>query len=161
VMHVEIRYHQGEPHVVETAIRPGGGALDLVARVTADYCPIRAVMDVARGVRPRIRHYQPTGVHMMGTCLICAGGQLEYATIPAEVSDSEHTLYAKITAQPGDIIRRPPEGNNILGFLVVTGGSAEEVQRTLEDFAAKIDVKMAGKPLTKTVTPWDRLTPAP
>jgi biotin carboxylase len=161
VTHAEIRYHQGEPHLIEMAIRPGGGGLDLVARVTADYCPIRAVMDVARGVRPRIRHYQPTGVHMMGTCLICDGGLLEYVTMPPEVSESERTLMAKITARPGDTILRPPEGNNILGFLVVTGDSAEEVQRTLEDFAAKIDVKLAGRPLTKTVTAWDRLTPAP
>ena len=72
VMHAEIRYHRGEPHLLEIAIRPGGGGLDLVARVTAGYCPIRAVMDVARGVMPQVTHYRPTGVHMMGTCLISA-----------------------------------------------------------------------------------------
>jgi D-alanine-D-alanine ligase-like ATP-grasp enzyme len=160
-LHAEIRFHQGRPHLLEIAIRPGGGALDMVARVTADYCPIRAVMDVARGVKPRVRHYTPTGVHMMGTCLISQrGGELEYVSIPPEVRDSKHTLFAKATAMPGDTILRPPQGNNILGFLVVTGTSFDEVKYTLESFAAKIDVKMAGQPLAKCITAWSSQTPA-
>ena len=32
-----------------------------------DYTDVR---DVARGVKPKVQHYTPTGVHMMGTCLI-------------------------------------------------------------------------------------------
>lgn len=154
VMHAEIRFHQGKPNIVEIAIRPGGGGLDLVAQVCADYSPIEAVMDVARGVKPRVRHYQPTGVHMMGTCLICEAGQVESVTVPAEVSESEHTLMAKITAHIGDVILRPPDGNNILGFLILTGDSAAGVKQTMEDFAAKIDVKLVGKPLAKCATPW-------
>jgi biotin carboxylase len=160
VMHAEVRYHQGDPYVVEIAIRPGGGGLDLVAQVTADYSPIEAVMDVARGVKPRVHHYAPTGVHMMGTCLICDQGQVEYVHVAPEVSDSEHTLMAKITAQPGDTILRPPDGNNILGFLIVTGSSAEDAQLRLEDFADNIDVKLVGQPPTTTRTPWKRLRPA-
>jgi biotin carboxylase len=160
VMHAEVRFHQGEPYVVEIAIRPGGGGLDLVAQVTADYSPIEAVMDVARGVKPKVRHYQPTGVHMMGTCLICQAGQVEYVRIPDEVTNAKQTLMAKITAQPGDVIRRPPDGNNILGFLIVTGTSDDDAQATLEDFADKIDVKLTGQPLTTTNTPWPRLRTA-
>ncbi len=161
VMHAEIRFHQDRPHLLEIAIRPGGGGLDLVARVTADYCPIRAVMDVARGCKPRVSHYTPTGVHMMGTCLISNAGEIEYVTVPAEISDSEHTLMAKITASPGDVIRRPPEGNNILGFLIVTGSSFTDVRDRLEDFADLIDVKLAGQPATTTKTPWSRHKAAP
>jgi|GEM_PF-862363 biotin carboxylase len=160
VMHAEVRFHQGEPYVVEIAIRPGGGGLDLVAQVTADYSPIEAVMDVARGVKPKVRHYQPTGVHMMGTCLICQAGQVEYVRIPDEVTNAKQTLMAKITAQPGDVIRRPPDGNNILGFLIVTGTSDDDAQATLEDFADKIDVKLTGQPLATTNTPWPRLRTA-
>lgn len=156
-LHAEIRYHQGEPHLLEIAIRPGGGALDMVARVTADFCPIRAVRDVARGVKPKVQHYTPTGVHMMGTCLISQnGGELEYVTVPEEITNSPKTLFAKATAMVGDTILRPPHGNNILGFLVVTGTSFEDVQTTLEDYANKIDVKMAGQPLAKCITPWSR-----
>jgi biotin carboxylase len=160
VMHAEVRYHHGDPYIVEIAIRPGGGGLDLVARVTAGYSPVEAVMDVARGVKPDVRHYQPTGVHMMGTCLICDEGQLEYVRIPAEVAGHEQTLMAAATARPGDIIRRPPNGNNVLGFLIVTGTSAADAQRRLEDFADKIEVKLAGQAPTTTKTPWERLGPA-
>ncbi|MEO6700905.1 MAG: ATP-grasp domain-containing protein [Jatrophihabitantaceae bacterium] len=160
VMHAEIRFHQGRPYLVEIAIRPGGGGLDLVAQATAGYCPIRATMDVARGVRPDITHYRPTGVHMMGTCLICEAGELEYVRVPAEVSESERTLLARITARPGMVIRRPPDGNNILGFLIVTGSSAAEAKQTMEDFADRIEVKLAGQPATKTTTPWTERTPA-
>ncbi len=154
VLHAEIRFHQGEPHLVEIAARPGGGGLDMVARVTAGYCPVQGSMDVARGIRPQLSGYQPTGVYMMGTCLICESGELEYVSVPAEVSESDRTLLARITAQPGVLIRRPPDGNNILGFLVVTGDSADEVKQLLEDYAAKIEVKLVGRPATITDTPW-------
>lgn len=157
VMHAEVRYHQGKPYVVEIAIRPGGGGLDLVAQATADYSPIEAVMDVARGVKPRVHHYQPNGVYMMGTCLICDEGEVEYVTVSDAVSQAPQTLMAKITAKPGDYIRRPPNGMNILGFLIVTGTSATDAQTRLEDFADMIDVKLAGQPATKTKTPWKRL----
>lgn len=159
VMHAEIRFHEGRAHMLEIAIRPGGGGLDLVARVTADYCPIRAVMDVARGVKPRVQQYTPTGVHMMGTCVISQGGQVEYVTVPDEVRDSPQTLMAKITARPGDLIRRPPEGNNILGFLIITGTSYDDVKHTLESYADMIRVKMVGKPEGGCITPWSRDTP--
>jgi biotin carboxylase len=159
VMHAEIRFHRSRPYLVEMAIRPGGGGLDMVARATADYCPIRAVMDVARGVKPRVRHYTPTGLYMMGTCLICEAGELEYATIPPEVSESEHTLLARISLDPGTIVRRPPEGNSILGFLIVTGDSAETVRRRLDDYACRIEVKLVGRPAMRTATPWS--TPDP
>ena len=159
VMHAEVRYHRGDPYIVEIAIRPGGGGLDLVAQVTADYSPIEAVMDVARGVRPRVGHYAPTGVHMMGTCLICDEGQLEYVRIPAEITAAAQTLMAAATARPGDTIRRPPNGNNVLGFLIVTGTSAQDAQRRLENFADQIEVKLAGQAPTTTKTPWERLGP--
>lgn len=159
-MHAEIRMHRGRPHLVELAARPGGGELHLVARVTAGYCPIQASMDVARGVRPDVQHYRPTGVHMMGTCLICDGGQLEYVVVPPEVSESEHTLRARILQQPGATILRPPDGNNILGFLVVTGDSHEETKQRLEDYVDLIEVKLVGEPPGRSQTPWARLRPA-
>jgi len=160
VMHAEVRYHGDQPYIVEIAIRPGGGGLPLVAQVTADYSPVEAVMDVARGVRPRVHHYAPTGVHMMGTCLICDEGELEYVRVPAEVTAASQTLMAAATARPGDLILRPPNGNNVLGFLIVTGVSAEDAQRRLEDFADLIEVKLVGQPPTVTKTPWERLGPA-
>jgi hypothetical protein len=96
---------------------------------------------------------------MMGTCLICDGGQLEYVVVPPEVSESEHTMMARITQEPGAVIHRPPEGNNILGFLVVTGDSHEQTKRRLEDYVDQIQVKLVGQPVGRSKTPWARPSP--
>jgi biotin carboxylase len=137
-MHAEVRFHRGEPYVLEIAARVGGGGLDEIARITAEYDPIAAVADVGRGVRPQVRHYEPTGVHVTAMCLICDGGVVERIDVPAEVSESEDVFLLKITARPGDRIRRPPEGNTIMGFLGTSGTSMESALATMNDFAGRI-----------------------
>ena len=142
-MHAEIRFHHGEPHLLEIAIRPGGGGLDYFARISAGYCPIRATMDVARGVRPDVTHYRPTGVHTAGTCLISGPGRIEEITVPASVANSDKVFFLKITAQPGDVIRRPPYGNNILGFLCTTGSSFDDAMQAAYQLAERIEVRLS------------------
>lgn len=142
VMHAEVRFHRGEPHLLEIAVRPGGGGLDYFARISAGHCPIRATMDVARGVRPQVSHYRPTGIHTAGTCLISPPGRIESVTVPDSVARSERVFFLKLAAKPGDVIRRPPEGNNILGFLCTTGTSYEDALRTAYELAGQIDVRL-------------------
>jgi biotin carboxylase len=142
-MHAEIRYHDGRPHLLEIAVRPGGGGLDYFSRISAGHDPIRAVMDVARGVRPDVTHYRPTGVHTAGTCLISGPGRIEEVTVPASVAADDRVFFLKITAKPGDLIRRPPDGNNILGFLCTTGTSFEDAMQTAYHLAEQIEVRMA------------------
>ena len=143
VLHAEVRFHQGVPHMLEIAARPGGGGLDYFARLSADYCPIRAHMKVAAGIKPDVHHYRPTGVHLAGTCLIGPPGRIEQITVPPEVEQSERVFFLKITAKPGDVIRRPPDGNNILGFLCTTGSTFDEAIGTAYEFAEQIDVRLA------------------
>ncbi len=143
VMHAEVRFHRGEPYLLEIAARVGGGGLDMIARLTAAYDPIRAVVDVGRGVKPVVRHYRPTGTHIGAMCLICDEGVVERVTVPPEVSGSDRVFLLKITARPGDRIRRPPNGNTILGFLGTTGDSEEEAMSTMNDFASRITVQFA------------------
>jgi biotin carboxylase len=143
VMHAEVRFHDGEPHLLEIAVRPGGGGLDYFARVSAGYCPIRAMMSVAAGVRPDVHHYRPTGVHTAGTCLISEPGRVERIEVPASVAESDRVFFLKITAKPGDVIRRPPYGNNILGFLCTTGTSFDDAMSAAYDLAARIEVRMS------------------
>ena len=52
-------------------------------------------------------------------------------------------LFLKITAKPGDVIRRPPYGNNILGFLCTTGTSFDDAMQAAGELAAQIDVRLA------------------
>jgi biotin carboxylase len=142
VMHAEVRFHRGEPYLLEIAARVGGGGLDAIARITADHDPIRAVVDIGRGVRPTVRHFQPTGVHITAMCLICDGGVVKHIDVPADVSESEKAFLLKITARPGDVIRRPPNGNTIFGFLGTTGTSMEDAFATMNDFADRITVTL-------------------
>jgi hypothetical protein len=143
VMHAEVRYHRGAPHILEIAVRPGGGGLDYFARISAGYSPIRATMDVARGVRPEVTHYRPTAVHTAGTCLISGPGRIEEITVPASVAESDRVFFLKITAKPGDMIRRPPDGNNILGFLCTTGTSFDDAMQAATELAGRIEVKLS------------------
>jgi biotin carboxylase len=142
VMHAEVRFHRGEPHILEIAVRPGGGGLDYFARVSAGYSPLRVMMDVARGVRPQVGHYRPTGVHAAGTCLISGPGRIEEIRVPPSVAASDRVFFLKITAKPGDLIRRPPDGNNILGFLCTTGESFDDAMRAARQLAGQIDVRL-------------------
>ena len=142
VLHAEVRYHHGEPHLLEIAVRPGGGGLDYFARISAGHCPIRATMDIARGVCPDVGDYRPTGVHAAGMCLISGPGRISEITVPVSVAESDRVFFLKITARPGDLIRRPPDGNNILGFLCTTGTSFEDAMQYAVDLAGRIDVRM-------------------
>jgi biotin carboxylase len=142
VLHAEVRFHQGQPNLLEIAVRPGGGGLDYFARIAAGYSPIRVLMDVARGVRPQVGHYRPTGIHAAGLCLISDPGRLESITVPAAVSESDRVFFFKLTARPGDEIRRPPDGNNILGFLCTTGDSFPDAIAAARELAGQIEVHM-------------------
>ena len=143
-LHAEVRFHGDEPHVLEIAARPGGGGLDYMARICADHDPIATVIDVARGVRPRLHHYRPTGVHTAAMALICPAGVVDEVVVPREVSESTAVVFLKITAKPGDLIKRPPDGNTVFGFLVATGASFEEAMATAVDLAERIEVRLVG-----------------
>ncbi|GAA0706738.1 ATP-grasp domain-containing protein [Dactylosporangium roseum] len=142
VMHAEVRFHDGEPHLLEIAARVGGGGLDQIARLTAGYDPIAAVVDVGRGVRPRVGHYNPLGEHIASMCLICDAGIVRRVEVPKEVGESERVFLLKITARPGDVILRPPNGNTIFGFLGVTGTSEADALAALTELSAKITVEL-------------------
>lgn len=140
-MHAEVRFHRDEPFLLEIAVRPGGGGLDHMARVSAGYCPIEAVVDVAAGIRPAVTHYRPTPVHTAAMALLSNAGTIAEVVVPEELTMSDRVLFCKIVARPGDVIRRPPDGNNVIGFLGVTGTSFDEAMTTATDLASRIEVR--------------------
>ncbi|MFF0552168.1 ATP-grasp domain-containing protein [Streptomyces sp. NPDC004311] len=142
VLHAEVRFHQGRPFILEIAIRPGGGGLDHMARISAGHDPIQCVSDVARGLRPDVSHYSPTEVHTAAMCLISGAGTVESIEVPTEVSEEPALFFLKITATPGSVIKRPPAGNNILGFIGATGTSLTEALTTAHVAAGRIRTEM-------------------
>ncbi|MFC4160860.1 ATP-grasp domain-containing protein [Chitinimonas lacunae] len=142
VMHAEIRFHQGEPFILEIAARPGGGGLDHMARISAGYCPLMATVNIAAGKRPANSAYTPTGKDTFALCLISAAGEIANITIPAEVSEDPMVFMLKMVVTPGSRIRRPPYGNDIAGFLGVSGLSREETEAKAKAYASAITFQM-------------------
>lgn len=140
VMHAEIRFHDGKPYIVEIAARPGGGGLDFMARISSDYCPIKALIDVASGTKPAYLAYRPSGRHTFALCLISSAGVIESITVPADVTADPSTFMLKLTASVGDVIKRPPSGNDIVGFLGVTGSSLAETESKAMNYSQRITV---------------------
>jgi len=101
-------------------------------------------VDIGAGVRPRVRHYSPTGTHVTAMCLISEAGTVRHVDVPRDVSEDERVFLLKITARPGDVIKRPPHGNTILGFLGTTGDSLESAHTAMTDLAQKISVTFEG-----------------
>ncbi|MFJ3962164.1 ATP-grasp domain-containing protein [Streptomyces sp. NBC_01232] len=142
VLHAEVRFHQGRPFILEIAIRPGGGGLDHMARISAGHDPIRCVSDVARGIQPDVSHYSPTDVHTAAMCLISGAGTVESIEVPTEVAEDPALFFLKITATAGTVIKRPPAGNNILGFIGATGTSLTEALTAAHIAAGRITTAM-------------------
>lgn len=142
VMHAEIRFHQGLPYIVEIAARPGGGGLDFMARISAGYCPIKAVIDIAVGRKPAYQNYTPTGKHTFALCLISQAGQIANITVPQAITRDPATFMLKIISPPGSVIKRPPAGNDIIGFLGVMGDSRQETEEKALRYSEQVQVTM-------------------
>ncbi|MGC5289722.1 ATP-grasp domain-containing protein [Micromonospora sp. DT231] len=142
-VHAEVRFHRGVPHILEVAARLGGGSMDGMARLSGGHSPIAAAMDIAVGRRPVLRPYQPTDVHTVGICLLTPPGVINEVLVAEEVTTSEQVFHLHIPSQPGDVVRRPPEGNDMLGYLYVSGASFDEAMSTANRFADSIKVAFA------------------
>ena len=66
--------------------------------------------------------------------------------MPPEVSEADALYYITITAKPGDVILRPPDGNQTIGGLGALGPSFDDAMQAATDLAGKIEVKLAGRP---------------
>ncbi len=143
VLHAEVRFHQGRPFILEVTPRPGGGGLEHMARVSAGYRPIAAHADISRGRRPEAGDYRPTGVCTAARALLCDAGVIRQISVPGSVRQSAELLFCRLLAAPGDLIRRPPEGNGIVGFLGAIGTSHDDAMNNATALASQVEVTLA------------------
>ncbi|HET9897651.1 MAG TPA: ATP-grasp domain-containing protein [Streptosporangiaceae bacterium] len=139
-LHAEVRFDAGEPYVLEISPKPGGGGLEHLARVSAGYCPITAHMRIACGQRPEATGYRPTGIYTAARALVSKAGLITGIEVPAAVTESPDLLFCRVIAEPGDVIKRPPEGNGVLGFLGATGPTRASAMKAADRLAALISV---------------------
>ncbi len=56
---------------------------------------------------------------------------------------SAELLFCRLLAAPGDLIRRPPEGNGIVGFLGAIGTSHDDAMNNATALASQVEVTLA------------------
>lgn len=142
VMHAEIRFHQGNPYILEIAARPGGGGLDFMARISANYCPLQCTVDICVGNKPKYNNYCPSGKDTFAMCLISDQGEVTEITVPESVSQDLDVFMLKFVVEPGMYVRRPPNGNDIVGFLGVSGNSRAATESKVMHYADLIKVSV-------------------
>lgn len=75
-----------------------------MARISADYCPIKATIDIAVGDKPTYLNYTPTGKETFALCLTSTAGQIDAINVPEKISNDPATFMLKIIAVKGDTI---------------------------------------------------------
>ena len=141
-LHAEVRFHRCEPYVLEITPRPGGGGLEHMARASAGYCPITAHLHAACGRRPQGSGYRPTGTCSAARALLSKAGLITGIDVPEAVTGAPDLLFCRMVAAPGDVIKRPPDGNGILGFLGATGATRDRAMNAADRLAGLISVTM-------------------
>ena len=147
VLHPEIRYHNGQPYIVEMGARAGGGPISHMTREAYGYCAIKATFDIACGREPEQPSLQGTGRVVVAIALICEGGKIEEIYTPDDNKDFENIIYFKIFLKNGDINYRPPHGNMLLGQICASGKNLDDAFRTAETLNNKIKVKVSELPV--------------
>lgn len=139
-IHAEVRFHDGEPYIVEIAIRPGGGGLNLMAELSFGYDPLEMVARLACAERPNWRNGGPTGHHAAAACLIGPEGRIASIAGADVLQADDAVFFFKLVSKPGDLILRPPHGNTIVGFLGVQAQSEADAMRLLHEKSALLQV---------------------
>ena len=145
-IHAEVRFHNNEPYIVEIAIRPGGGGLNLMAELSFGYDPLAMVARLATGMPPNWQHSGPTGCHTAAACLMGPEGRITAMHGADTLADDPSVFFFKLVSHVGDTMLRPPHGNSIVGFLGVTATSKTAAVAALKSTSALLDIRVEEPP---------------
>ncbi|MGB8667759.1 MAG: ATP-grasp domain-containing protein [Serratia inhibens] len=141
VIHAEFRFHQGEAYILEIAARVGGGSLYKMARLSYDYCPVTTACRVATQQTLEAKSLEKTGRVAVGLTMLCQQGKISHISVPETVKTHPAVFNLGILAREGDFHYRPPAGNDIFGYIGVTGASQEAAISLASDLFAQIDIR--------------------
>lgn len=142
VIHPEIRFHNGKPYLVEIGARAGGGPLSHMSRFAYDHCPIKATLEIGLNQKPNCSNLAATGGITVAIALVCEEGRINAITIPDDIEADEKILYFKLFVSKGDTIRRPPNGNELMGQIAATGRSVTEAFNIAMHYYQKIKISV-------------------
>ncbi|MBF8742107.1 ATP-grasp domain-containing protein [Pseudomonas guariconensis] len=140
VVHAEFRFHEGEVYILEIAARIGGGSLYKMAQLSYNYCPVAAACCVAIRKTVEINTSAKTGRVAVGLTMLCQQGRISHIHIPDAVRSHPAVFNLAVIAREGDFHYRPPFGNDIFGYIGVSGASQEIAINLASDLFSKISV---------------------
>lgn len=140
VVHAEFRFHKGEVYILEIAARIGGGSLYKMAQLSYNYCPVAAACCVAIRKTTGIKNSSETGRVAVGLTMLCQQGRISHIYIPDTVRSHPAVFNLAVIAREGDFHYRPPAGNDIFGYMGVSGASQEEALNLASDLFSKVSV---------------------
>ncbi len=141
VVHAEFRFNHGEAYILEIAARVGGGSLYKMARLSYDYCPITTAYLVSTQQKLNVKPLEKTGSVAVGLTMLCQQGKISHISVPETVRNHPAVFNLEILAREGDFHQRPPNGNDIFGYLGVTDSSQDAAIALASSLFSKIDIR--------------------
>ncbi len=145
-VHAEVRIGEdGEVYIIEIAARSIGGlcgrslSFGLLAE-PLESIVIRSALGLAKEFAPPAK--PATGVMMLP---IPADGVLSEVSNIDEALEIDGIDDVELTVVPGKTVRPLPEGDRYLGFVFASGLTPSDVERSLAQAAATIDVAIDGE----------------
>ena len=140
-VHAEVRFHKGIACIVEIASRIGGGSLFEMARIAYGYCSLKAALCVTLNINDEISAPIPTGIYAVGLTILCQQGKISNIRVGPEIYEDERVFNFRLLRKQGDIVHRPPNGNDILGYLGTKGDNLDATIEAAETLAKQIAVQ--------------------
>jgi biotin carboxylase len=141
VVHAEFRFHNGKPYIVEIAARVGGGSLYKMAQISYDYCPIKTAFMVASNKQPNKQALSASGKFSVGLTMLCESGKVKRIHVPEAVLNHSQVFNLAIVLKAGSYCHRPPEGNDVLGYIGTIGESQEEAIALAAELSSQIQIE--------------------
>ncbi len=142
MVHAEFRFHQGKPYILEIAPRIGGGSLFRMAQISYQYRPLESTYQIAFGRQPIFAELKRTGKTAIGLSMICPSGKIAALEVPPEVINHPDMFNLKFLKRIQDQIKRPPDGNDVLGYIGVQGDSLEAAVSLAQELYQKIHLTL-------------------
>lgn len=156
--HAEFRItREGNPVALEVAARIGGGAVYHSVLHSVGVDMVEAVIDLARGRRPRLARHEPrpTGEFSL---LADEEGILEGVDGLNDARADPHVLEIAIYNQVGSEILTPPRAFQAHGHILATADTMSELDHVIERLADSLRFRVCPAPVDKCV---GALKPAP
>jgi biotin carboxylase len=140
--HTEFRITAGDPIILETGARIGGGPVYRSVLSATGVDMVRAIMDLSLGIEPdlTIKHRTPTGFYMI---FAPQEGIVQHFRGEREVAGDEHTVELEMYRKIGDQVLLPPRVFQCHGHLIIQAPTMEQLDQKMDELMGKFCIEVA------------------